>query len=175
MSQDHARDAYYAGLPRRRCGSGALFLDAAGRVLVVEPVYKPVWEIPGGVVEAGEHPRQTCRRECAEELGIEPRIGRLLALEHKCEPEPLGDSIMFVYDGGMLSDPSVIRLQTAELRSFRFVEPDELERFVSPRLAHRIRCAIDARMHGGTAEIIAGELVPTESVDSPAHGTRAMP
>lgn len=175
MAQFLDRVTYYAGLPRRRCGSGAVFLDAAGRVLIVEPVYKPVWEIPGGVVEGGEHPRQTCVRECAEELGIEPRIGRLLALEHKSEPEPMGDSIMFVYDGGILRDPSLIRLQQTELRSFRFVAPNELDPLVSARLAHRIRCALDARARGDTAEIIDGELVSAEAVDTFADGSRENP
>ena len=37
--------------------AGALFSDAAGRVLLVRPTYKPGWEIPGGMVEQGESPR----------------------------------------------------------------------------------------------------------------------
>jgi ADP-ribose pyrophosphatase YjhB (NUDIX family) len=161
MNQDNSRAAYYSSLPRRRCGAGALFLDLAGRVLIVEPTYKPTWEIPGGVVEAGESPRQTCVRECAEELGIEPRIGRLLALEFKSEPEPMGDSIMFIYDGGVLSEPATISLQETELRCFRFVVPEELEALVSPRLAHRVHCALAARTEGTLAEIIDGELAST--------------
>jgi len=32
-------------------GSGTLFFDSAGRILIVKPSYKDVWEIPGGVVE----------------------------------------------------------------------------------------------------------------------------
>lgn len=153
MIENDSRAAYFASLPKRRCGSGAIFLDAAGRALIVEPVYKPVWEIPGGVVEAGENPRHACVRECLEELGIEPDIGRLLALEHKTEPEPRGDSIMFIYDGGLLPDPSAISLQETARKSFRFVEPDELDVLVTSRLAYRIRCAMRARTDGTTVEI----------------------
>jgi hypothetical protein len=36
--------------------AGILFRDDRGRVLLVEPSYKPNWEIPGGVVEADESP-----------------------------------------------------------------------------------------------------------------------
>ena len=40
-----------ARMPRKRVSAGALFRDAAGRILVVEPTYKDSWEIPGGIVE----------------------------------------------------------------------------------------------------------------------------
>jgi ADP-ribose pyrophosphatase YjhB (NUDIX family) len=36
--------------------AGALLFDEDGRILLVEPTYKPYWEIPGGVVEADESP-----------------------------------------------------------------------------------------------------------------------
>lgn len=157
--QDEKRAAYYGSLSWRRCGAGALILDPAGRVLIVEPTYKPTWEIPGGVVESGENPRQTCTRECREELGIDLTIGRLLALEHKQDPAPLGDSPMFIYDGGVLPNPAVLSLPHDELRSFRFVEPVDLGRLVTRRLAHRIHYALQARSKGTTAEIIDGSIV----------------
>lgn len=62
---------------------------------MVEPRYKATWEIPGGMVEAGEDSRTTCQRECLQELGLAIELGRLLAFEHKTESAPQGDSIMF--------------------------------------------------------------------------------
>ncbi len=153
------RDAYYLSLPKRRAGSGALLTDLAGRILVVEPRYKATREIPGGIVEAGEDPRTTCRRECMEELGLDIVPGRLLAIEHKTENPPHGDSIMFVYDGGTLFDDSAIQLQAEELRSFRFVATEELGRLMSPGLAHRVRCAVRARDEGITIELVNGAVV----------------
>ena len=47
---DPALAAFYAGLPRKRVGAGALITDARGRVLIVEPTCKSAWEVPGGVV-----------------------------------------------------------------------------------------------------------------------------
>lgn len=47
---------YRATLPAKRMGTAALFVDPAGRALIVQPSYKPYWELPGGVVEAGESP-----------------------------------------------------------------------------------------------------------------------
>jgi 8-oxo-dGTP diphosphatase len=53
-----------------------------GRVLLAQR--KPgshlegAWELPGGKVEDGEDPRATVRRELAEELGIDVRVGEIL-------------------------------------------------------------------------------------------------
>ena len=150
------RDAYYLSLPKRRAGSGALLTDLAGRILVVEPRYKATWEIPGGIVEAGEDPRTTCRRECMEELGLDIVPGRLLAIEHKTENPPHGDSIMFVYDGGTLGDDVPIHLPDAELRRYQFVAADDLDQYLSPRLANRLRQARHARATGSTIELVNG-------------------
>ncbi|MEX5637508.1 NUDIX domain-containing protein [Parafrankia sp. FMc2] len=58
---------YYASLPRVIAGAGAVFYDATGRVLLVQPTYRDdTWEIPGGGMEEGEYPQETARREIAE-------------------------------------------------------------------------------------------------------------
>lgn len=60
-------------MARPRVAAGALFLDAAGRVLLVRPTYKRHWDITGGYVGPGESPRAACIREIHEELGIHNR------------------------------------------------------------------------------------------------------
>lgn len=136
---DAKRAAFYAGLPRKRIGAGALITDPRGLVLIVEPTYKPAWEVPGGIVELSETAAAACRRECREELGR-------------------GDSIMFIYDGGVMVDPAGIRLAEAEVRSCRFVAVDELASLMTPRLARRLRCAVTARAEGITIELENGVL-----------------
>jgi hypothetical protein len=42
---------------RPRAASGALYFDGEGRVMLVKPTYKPLWEIPGGYVQPGESPK----------------------------------------------------------------------------------------------------------------------
>ena len=64
-------EQYVAGLTRRRMAAGVLLRDCAGRVLVVEPSYKPNWELPGGAVEADESPWAAATRELGGGPGAE--------------------------------------------------------------------------------------------------------
>src|SRR5260370_34912155 len=100
--------------------AGVLFFDEHGRVLLVDPSYKPGWEIPGGYVEAGESPLEGCVREVKEELGIAPPIGGPLVIDWAPHPDQ-GDKLLFVFDGGLL-DPGLrgqIRLADDELTDWR--------------------------------------------------------
>lgn len=126
--------------------AGALFLDETGRVLLVEPNYKNYWEIPGGLIEVGETPSQGCAREVAEELSLTREPGRLLVVDWAPHPT-LGDRVLFVFDGGVLTAPEIatIRLQPEELDSYAFLPPaDALERLI-PRLRRRVDAALHAR------------------------------
>lgn len=143
-------------LPKKRMGAGVLIRDDRGRVLLVEPTYKESWEIPGGAVEADESPRTACAREVEEELGLRRAVGRLLCLEWQ-GPEPdSSESLMFIYDGGVLSDPSTIRLAADELASFRFVHPDDMDTLMVARLPRRIRAALRALTDGTVVEMENG-------------------
>lgn len=128
--------------------AGALFVDGQGRVLLVEPTYKPGWEIPGGVIEAGETPSAACAREVEEELSLTVHVGRLLVVDWA--PHPKGEKVLFVFDGGLLADATIgrIRLQAEELGAYRFVPPGEIGAWLPPRLDRRITAAIAARADG---------------------------
>lgn len=124
--------------------AGALFRDEAGRILLVDPVYKDTWEIPGGVVDHGESPREACIREIREELGLEQPPGRLLVVDHCRRPYVQWEGIRFVFAGGVLDGDTIERivLPDDELRGFRFVVPDELAQLTVPALARRVSIAV---------------------------------
>lgn len=132
-------------------------LDEAGRVLLVEPNYKDYWEIPGGIIEVGETPSQGCAREITEELGLAREPGRLLVVDWAPHPE-LGDRVLFVFDGGVLTEPDIaaIRLQPEELDSYEFLPPaDALDRLI-PRLRRRVSAALQAKTDSRTVYLEHG-------------------
>jgi 8-oxo-dGTP pyrophosphatase MutT (NUDIX family) len=145
-------DQYVASLARKRMAAGALFRDGSGRVLLVEPTYKPTWEVPGGGVEQEESPTAACRREVLEELGLDRPVGRVLAVDwvpsRPVNPEGpvIPEGLMLVYDGGVLSEAEIaaIRLPADELASCAFVEPERVPELTSAPLARRIAACLDA-------------------------------
>jgi hypothetical protein len=82
---------------RKRVGADVLFRDEVGRILPVE------------------------------ELGIAFPAGRLLVVDWVAPHGPWDDSLMFVFDGGVLSEEkrAGTRLSDRESAAFRFFHPDE--------------------------------------------------
>ena len=62
--------AWFAGLEKRMSSSAVAISDDQGRVLIVKANYKNYWSFPGGIIDAGETPRQGAVREVSEEVGI---------------------------------------------------------------------------------------------------------
>lgn len=133
--------------------AGVLLFDEAGRILLVEPAYKPTWEIPGGVVELNESPREAALREVTEELGLslEPESLRLCGIEYMAAGEVKTEALMFVFSGGLLpiDRRSEIRLVESELKSFRFVKPERVPELLGDVLGARVLRSIEALATGG--------------------------
>ena len=128
-------------LPKKRLSAGMLLFDEGGQLLVVEPAYKETWEIPGGVVEANEPPRQTAIREVAEELGLYCEPVRLLGVDYSGESDSRTESLNFIFQGPVLSaaDIASIRLREGELRSYRLLPPKKATKLLNKKLRRRVR------------------------------------
>lgn len=136
--------------PTAQVASGVVFFDEAGRVLLVEPTYNDVWHLPGGVVEGGESPAAAAIREVEEELGLEVDAGPLMGVDYRPPiPGGRGDALRFVFHGGVLSSDQIERIVVPadEIRSWRFVALDELDDYVIPVLANRLRYMIDGHTY----------------------------
>lgn len=129
----------------RRIGAGALFRNAAGHVLLVNPTYKPSWEIPGGIVEEGESPRQCCARELREELGYDGTISRLLVVDWLPDLGGRGDRLLFIFDGGVVDDGFIdtVTLPADELSDCKFVDLDVAGDYLGPGMVRRVREAVE--------------------------------
>jgi 8-oxo-dGTP diphosphatase len=159
VTSDRTAD-FYALLPTKRVAAGALITDQIGRTLLVRPTYKRTWEIPGGVVEADEYPRDGVAREVLEELGLSLQLGRLLCIDWISADPPKTEGLMVIYDGGLIDDhaASTIQLPAAELSDFRFVDldADGTRGLISDRMERRLRAALAARRDGSVAELQNG-------------------
>ncbi|WP_162938537.1 NUDIX domain-containing protein [Mycobacterium kyogaense] len=151
-------ELYYAQLARVRQGAGALITTPDGRVVMYDVTYRDYLELPGGAVETGETPPAACARECREELGIDIAVGRLLVLDHQTDEGDRGDSVMFVYDGGVVDEADLRSVPASqEGHGMAFVDPATLAGATLPRLAQRIRAALIARHTARFVEMINGE------------------
>lgn len=132
--------SFYQSLPSKRMAAGVLFINNQEQILLVEPTYKSVWEIPGGTVEINESPRQGAEREILEELGLSCSLQQLLCLDYVPEDPNHTESLQFIFWGGLLSPEQIaqIQLPAGELRSFEFKALDQIESFLQPRLYRRI-------------------------------------
>jgi 8-oxo-dGTP diphosphatase len=137
---------WHGRLPGFPACSGALLFNAADELLMVKPTYKSWWEIPGGIMEAGESPIEACVRELREELGLDLVPGRLLCVDWVPPERDLRPMIAFIFDGGVVSED--LRCVDEELEGLAFVPLAEIPDRASPRLARRVAGALVGRATG---------------------------
>ncbi|MDA0564150.1 NUDIX hydrolase [Streptomonospora sp. S1-112] len=132
--------------PRKRVAAEVVIHDTGGRILLVDPSYKPPWDIPGGMAEANEPPAQTAWRELREELGLDIELGGLLCVDWVAPHGPWDDLLMFVFDGGVLGPAQAAALAPAdeELRRAEFCGRGEAEQRLRADVWRRTRAALAA-------------------------------
>jgi 8-oxo-dGTP pyrophosphatase MutT (NUDIX family) len=125
-------------LPRKRLIAHVLMRDDRGRILLCDTAFKSDWELPGGIVEPGEAPRDGAVREVREELGVDLAVGRLLVADWL--PPYLGwdDALELIFDGGRVSpdDLASFSLQQNEIISVSLLTLEQAAEVVTP-LSHR--------------------------------------
>ena len=100
--------------PRFLIGVMALIRDQEGRVLILEHTYRRryQWGLPGGYLQAREHPAEGLARELAEELGLRVEVGELLVAGLY-----MPDQLDLLYQVRVLSGTAQ---STPEVRGWRF-------------------------------------------------------
>ena len=136
--------------PRKRVGADVLLRDEVGHVLLVDPRYKPDWDLPGGMAEENEPPAEAAHRELSEELGLDLAVARLLVVDWVAPHGPWDDSLMFIFDGGLLSTEQIAKLQLVdgELAAFEFCSHEEMAKRLRPYVWQRANAAITALRDG---------------------------
>lgn len=134
------RQEYLASLPKKRMGAGCLLFDSEGKILLVKPVYKDTWNLPGGVVEADESPKTACIREVREEIGLEIKPERLLCIDYTSKNSETIESLQFIFFGGILTREKIeeIEIATDEISTYQFLPPKQALILFSQKLARRV-------------------------------------
>ena len=153
VPQDQVGDAFATP----RTAAGVLYFDGPDRVLLVHPTYKEGWDLPGGYLMPGETPTSALRRELLEELGADLPIGELLVVDWAPSAGE-GDKVLFVFDGGELTDGqrAAIRVDGAEIDRYAYHHRAALDGLLIPRLARRVHVAIQAKASGETVYLEHG-------------------
>jgi 8-oxo-dGTP pyrophosphatase MutT (NUDIX family) len=130
--------------------AGAFFFNEVGELLLVKPTYKSHWQIPGGVIEENESPRQGCMREVKEELGLDHTPERLLCVSYTPEGKDNTEGIHFIFLSGTLTPEQIaqIRLPLSELSEFRFCTIDDARQMLGRRASRRLNhCLLAIQNH----------------------------
>jgi 8-oxo-dGTP diphosphatase len=135
---------------RKRVSADVIIRDGRGRILLVDPKYKPDWDLPGGMAEANEPPAAALRRELREELGLNLQPGGLLCVDWVSPHGPWDDLINFIFDGGALEqhEAAALRLMDDELRAYEFCELVQVKERLRPYVWRRVSVALEALATG---------------------------
>ncbi|GAA2653756.1 NUDIX hydrolase [Nonomuraea recticatena] len=144
--------------PRKRVGADVLIKDEHGRILLVNPRYKPDWDLPGGMAEANESPAAAARREIQEELGLGLEIGRLLVVDWVPPHGPWDDSLMFIFEGGTVTEG--VRPVDDEVGEARFVHVTEARDLLRPYVWRRLQAALDVPAYLEHGHLVTGHEPP---------------
>jgi 8-oxo-dGTP diphosphatase len=135
-------------VPRIPASAGALIFDAEGRLLILKPVYKKGWTVPGGQVEShGESPWEACRRETREECALELARGRLVCVDFLAPRPRRPGGMRFLFDCGAFTarQLAAIRLDQGEIGEYRFLKPAEACALLSGPVRRRVLAGVAAR------------------------------
>lgn len=159
-----------ATLPRKLVSADVLLLDQHGRILLVDPNYKPGWDLPGGNIQANEPPDLGAQRELREELGLDLPANQLhlLCVDWVSPHSRWDDWLKFIFGGIELTESQIssIRIGDNELTAYEFCLPTQVQRRLSPALWKRVDAALHARHTGHVAYLHDG-LPPHQTPRTP--------
>jgi 8-oxo-dGTP pyrophosphatase MutT (NUDIX family) len=151
-------------LPTKRAIAQGLLRNERGEVLLCELTYKKDWDLPGGVLDPRESPRECVEREIAEELDIDVRAMSLLAVNWLPPYRGWDDAILFLFDLGSVESAKTKRMSLLkrEIREVHWVAVEDLDEHVAPYTAAMVREVLDAPSGAG-ATVYLEDSAPVDS------------
>lgn len=115
-------------------------LEFDGKYLFVNPSYKEGWVMVGGGVDPGEHPKEACKREFKEEVGLEIEVGNLKQISSKkvYEAGASFDLITMIFEVSC-EDISDLKVDGEEIIDAEWLRMDEIEDYLRNSNVKRLR------------------------------------
>lgn len=159
--------AVRAFAPTHYVGAVAAVFDDAGRVLLVEHVFRTdhPWGLPGGWISRGEAPADAVARELREELQLDIEVKELIAAARipptrmANHPSHLGLAYYARLRGGQCR-PS------GEVLGFRWADPDHIDEDLAPFQLEAVLAGRSAFIRAGQGRTEITTSVPGEPDDS---------
>lgn len=114
-------------LEKRASSAGVALYDGNGRVLIVKAHYKKYWSFPGGIIDAGETPRQAAVRETREEVGPSVDIDKLDFRLIVNRASSIAQTYQFIFES--LVDANVLNhvlIDNKEIESYALVTREDI-------------------------------------------------
>ena len=118
-----------------------------GAVLIVKPRYRRHWCLPGGFLDAGEHPALGAAREVAEETGA-----RLQGEPTLLVTQRRWHHVEFLFSGRLDPDGWEEPTTAWEISAVRWTSPTDMQRL------HPLSVRVTALVPGGLAGIVERTL-----------------
>ncbi len=103
----------------------AVVKNSSGEILIARRAFEPAaggWSLPGGFVESGEHPEESCLRELMEETAIKGKIKRLIGI-YTYRSRVYGFLLVVSYE--VFAEKTEIKTNR-EILEAKFVPPGEM-------------------------------------------------
>ncbi|MFZ4648723.1 MAG: NUDIX domain-containing protein [Patescibacteria group bacterium] len=148
-------EEYYGNLPKKHIGAGVLVFNQNHQLLIVKPIYKDGWSIPGGGVDIDETPMQAALRETKEEANLDLKNIVLVCVEYTAKKGIKPETLQFIFNGGELAANEIgkISLDENEHSEFKFVEVSEAINLLNERQQYVIPFCIEAIKNNNTVYI----------------------
>ncbi|UXR66139.1 NUDIX hydrolase [Bdellovibrio bacteriovorus] len=131
---------YYASLPRKRIGVGALIFYKR-MLLIVQPGYSSSWILPGGTVEYEESPLEALIREVQDELKLKIVPKNLIAVDYVANTDVKGEYLQLLFSTEDLTEEQAqsIEAKFYEVKNYRFLDFDDALSLLAPNIARRLQ------------------------------------
>jgi len=148
--------------PRKRISVGVILFNELGNILLVNPIYRDGWLVPGGIVEEGESPLDACYREVLEELSISMNSDLILTcIDYTSSCDKYSEGVNLLFSGGVLPKNVIedIDIDRGEINEFGFFVVSDAQKILVDTLSKRLAVVASEESHRSCVYLENGKLI----------------